>query len=320
MSGVMSPRPNLGPRPHLGYTESLIDRAAERRLDTAWLDACLQDARTRSYVIGGEMIVLKKRDSLHDPSFTPDEARALAPSTETIFLGLLDGAACFGTGISPASAEKLKERNDLFVIDLRSIAVQGLITPEHLPPLAEAKAMLHWHARHRFCSNCGAKTDMVDAGWKRACPACKVEHFPRTDPVAIMLAVRGDRGLLGRSGRFAATMWSCLAGFVEPGEALEDAVRREILEEAGIKCGRVKYLYSQPWPFPMSLMNGCMAEALDENIKMDTNELVDCRWFTKDECAAMLMRQHPDGLTCPPPVAIAHHIIRTWVESDGEFF
>jgi NAD+ diphosphatase len=266
------------------------------------------------------MVVLKKGDGLHDPAFTPDEARALAPATETVFLGLLDGAARFGNGITSASAEALKTRDDLFVIDLRSIAVQGLAPAEHLPPLAEAKAMLHWHARHRFCSNCGVKTDVVDAGWKRACPACKVEHFPRTDPVAIMLAVHGNRGLLGRSGRFAATMWSCLAGFVEPGESLEDAVRRETLEEAGIKCGRVKYLYSQPWPFPMSLMNGCLAEALNDDIKMDQNELVDCRWFTKDECAAMLMRKHPDGLTCPPPVAIAHHIIRTWVESDGELF
>ena len=172
MSGVMSPRPNLGPKPHLGYTHSLIDRAAERRLDTAWLGASLKEPRTQTYVIGGEMIVLKKRDSLHDPSFTPDEARALAPSTEMVFLGLLDGAARFGAGISQANAETLKQRNDLFVIDLRSIAVQGIVAPEHLPPLAEAKAMLHWHARHRFCSNCGAKTDMVDAGWKRACPAC----------------------------------------------------------------------------------------------------------------------------------------------------
>ena len=320
MSRPMSPRPNLGPKPHLGYTQSLIDRVAERRLDAAWLEACQHATRTRCYVIGGELIVLKKGDSMHDPAFTPDEARALAPATETVFLGLFDGAPRFGNGITPASAEALKARDDLFVIDLRSIAVQGLAPPEHLPPLAEAKAMLHWHARHRFCSNCGVKTDVVDAGWKRGCPACKVEHFPRTDPVAIMLTVRGDRGLLGRSGRFAATMWSCLAGFVEPGELLEDAVRRETLEEAGIKCGRVKYLYSQPWPFPMSLMNGCLAEALNDDIKMDANELVDCRWFTKDECAAMLMRKHPDGLTCPPPVAIAHHIIRTWVESDGELF
>ena len=320
MSGVMPPRPDLGPKPHLGYTRSLIDRVAERRLNSAWLQARMAETATRTYVIGTEMIVLKKGGGLHDPAFTPDEARALAPNTEQVFLGLLDGAARFGTGIATADAEALKARGDLVVTDLRSIAIQGLVAPDHLPPLAEAKAMLHWHARHRYCSNCGVKSDLVDAGWKRACPACKVEHFPRTDPVAIMLAVRGDRGLLGRSGRFAATMWSCLAGFVEPGESIEDAVRRETLEEAGIRCGRVRYLYSQPWPFPMSLMNGCLAEALNDDIKMDANELVDCRWFTKDECAAMLVRQHPDGLTCPPPVAIAHHIIRTWVESDGELF
>jgi NAD+ diphosphatase len=114
-------------------------------------------------------------------------------------------------------------------------------------------------------------------------------------------------------------MWSCLAGFVEPGEAIEDAVRRETLEEAGIRCGRVKYLFSQPWPFPMSLMIGCHAEALNDNIRMDDNELVDARWFTKDEMAAMLMRQHPEKLTTPPPVAIAHHIIREWVENGAAF-
>ena len=224
------------------------------------------------------------------------------------------------SALTQANAEALKARSDLFVIDLRSIAIQGLVAADHLPPLAEAKAMLHWHARHRFCSNCGAATDMVDAGWKRACAACKAEHFPRTDPVVIMLAVRGDKGLLGRSGRFAATMWSCLAGFVEPGESVEDAVRRETLEEAGVKCGRVKYLFTQPWPFPMSLMIGCHAEALNDDIQMDANELVDCRWFSKDECAAMLMRKHPEGLTCPPHVAIAHHIIRDWVESDRDLF
>jgi NAD+ diphosphatase len=316
----MSPRPDLGPRPRLGYTQSLIDRAADKRLDTAWLAARMTDPRTRGYVIGGELIVLKNGGGVHDPAFTPDEARALAPVTETVFLGLIDGAARFGIGIAPASAEALKARNDLVIIDLRSIAIQGLVGADHLPPLAEAKAMLHWHARHRFCSNCGAATDMVECGWKRACPACKAEHFPRTDPVVIMLAVRGDRGLLGRSGRFAATMWSCLAGFAEPGEAIEDAVRRETLEEAGIRCGRVRYLFSQPWPFPMSLMIGCHAEALNDDITMDANELVGARWFSKDECAAMLMRKHPEGLTCPPPVAIAHHIIREWVESDGALF
>jgi NAD+ diphosphatase len=316
----MSPRPDLGPRPHLGYTQSPIDRAAERRLDPGWVASCLNDSDARAYVIGGESIVLKKGDGLHDPAFTPDEAQALGAATETVFLGLLEGAPRFGIGIAPASAEALKERGELIVIDLRSIATQGLAPPDHLPPLAEAKAMLHWHARHRFCSNCGAQTDLVDAGWKRTCPACKAEHFPRTDPVVIMLAVRGNRGLLGRSGRFAATMWSCLAGFVEPGEAIEDAVRRETLEEAGIRCGRVKYLSSQPWPFPMSLMIGCHAEALNGDIRMDDKELVAARWFTKDEMAAMLMRRHPDKLTTPPPVAIAHHIIRDWVERDDAIF
>ena len=310
----------LGPRPRLGYTASLIDRAAERRFDDAWLAGCMTDSRTLAYVIGGELIVLKKRGNGFDPTFAPDEARALAPVAETVFLGLIDGAARFGIGIKQASAEVLKVRNDLHVIDLRSIAIQGLVETDHLPPLAEAKAMLHWHARHRFCSNCGVATDLVDGGWKRACPACKVEHFPRTDPVVIMLAVRGDRGLLGRSGRFAATMWSCLARFAEPGEAIEDAVRRETLEEAGINCGRVKYLFSQPWPFPMSMMIGCHAEALNDDIRMDANELVAARWFSKAELAAMLMRKHPEGLTCPPPVAIAHHIIRSWVESEHAIF
>ena len=313
-------RPELGPKPHLGYTASLIERVAERRSDTAWLAGQHADAHTRGYVIGHELIVLKKGGDIHDPLFTPAEAKALGPVNETVFLGLMNGAARFGVGITQACAEALKARSDLFVIDLRSIAIQGLVAADHLPPLAEAKAMLHWHARHRFCSNCGAATDMVDAGWKRACPACKAEHFPRTDPVVIMLAVRGDKGLLGRSGRFAATMWSCLAGFVEPGESAEDAVRRETLEEAGVKCGRVRYLFTQPWPFPMSLMIGCHAEALTDDIQMDANELVDCRWFSKDECAAMLMRKHPEGLTCPPHVAIAHHIIRDWVESDCDIF
>jgi NAD+ diphosphatase len=265
------------------------------------------------------MIVLKKRDSLHDPAFTPDDARALAPSTEAIFLGLMGGAARFGTGISQASAEALKERNDLLVIDLRSIAVQGLVAPEHLPPLAEAKAMLHWHARHRFCSNCGAPTNVTQCGWRRDCPHCKAEHFPRTDPVVIMLAVKGDRCVLGRSPRFVQNMWSCLAGFIEPGEGIADAVRRETREEAGIECGRVKFFDAQPWPFPTSLMMGAHAEALSDQIVVDRDELEDARWFSRDEVASMLMRKHPQGLTCPPGVAIAYHIMRAWVE-DGVSF
>jgi len=314
------PRPDLGPKPRLGYTQSPIERGAERRTDSAWLAAAAADTRALCYVIGGEQIILKKNGSTFDAAFSLSNARALGPATETVFLGLLAEAPRFGIGIEPSTAEALKSRSDLLVIDLRSIAVQSLVGADHLPPLAEAKALLNWHAKHRFCSNCGAATQVLQSGWKRDCAACKVEHFPRTDPVVIMLAVDGDRCVLGRSGRFVSTMWSCLAGFVEPGEAIEDAVRREIREEVGISCGRVDYFASQPWPFPSSLMIGCHAQALSHDIVVDREELEGARWFDREEIAAMLLRRHPDGLTTPPPVAIAHHIIRSWLEGERGTF
>jgi NAD+ diphosphatase len=311
----MPSRPDLGPKPHLGYTASLIDRAAHRRGEAATL---MGDRHAGAYIIGGEMIITRKGAAGGDPLFALAEAQAIAATAarECVLLGFRDGVPQFGLAIGKEAAESLKAHDDFLVTDLRSIAVQGLVAPEHLPPLAEAKALLAWHARHRFCPNCGSPTDLAEAGWKRICPACKTEHFPRTDPVVIMLAVRGEQCLLGRSARFASAMWSCLAGFVEPGENIEEAVRREVHEEAGITCGRVAYLASQPWPFPMSLMIGCHAEALDHDIKVDTAELEGARWFDRDEIALMLLRKHPDGLGTPPPVAIAHHIIRAWVEGD----
>jgi len=307
----MSPRPDLGPKPHLGYTASLIDRAAHRRLDAK---ALAEDTRAGAYVVGGEMIITRKRDGGGDPLFGIDAAGALATAQESVFLGLADGVPRFGVGIGKDAAETLKARNDLLITDLRTIAVQGLVAPEHLPPLAEAKAMLHWHARHRFCSNCGAASMLVEAGWRRDCPACKATHFPRTDPVVIMLAIDGDRCLLGRQTRFVKGMWSCLAGFVEPGETIEEAVRRETREEAGITCGQVRYFATQPWPFPMSLMIGCHAEALTTDIAVDRSELEDARWFDREEAALMLLRRHPVKLGTPPAVAIAYHIIRAFVE------
>jgi NAD+ diphosphatase len=315
----MSPRPDLGPKPRLGYSQSRIERAAERRPDDAALAALAAAPHSGVYVIGGDLIVTKKGATLNDPLFTLREARAIAPATETVFLGLMDGAARFGYGIAPAAAEALKTRDEFLVTDLRMIAVQGLVEPDHLPPIAEAKAVLHWHARHRFCPNCGAATQPVHGGWKRDCAKCKAEHFPRTDPVVIMLAVDGERCLLGRSPRFLPSMWSCLAGFVEPGESIEDAVNRETREEAGIACGRVVYFRSQPWPFPTSLMIGCHAEALTHDIVVDHAELEDARWFSKTEVATMLLRKHPDGLITPAPFAIAHHIIRAWLEDEIGF-
>ena len=315
----MSSRLNLGPKPRLGYACSRIERAAELRTDQAALGKLAADPRAGAYVMGGEMIVARKAAPVSEPLFTLAEARALAPATETVFLGTVDGAPRFGVGIAPAAAEALKSRADFLITDLRSIAVQGLVDADHLPPIAEAKAVLHWHARHRFCPNCGAPTELADGGWKRNCPSCKAEHFPRTDPVVIMLAIDGDRCLLGRSPRFAPTMWSCLAGFMEPGESIEDAVHRETREEAGITCGRVAYYRSQPWPFPSSLMIGCHAEAVTRDIVVDKTELEDARWFDRAEIASMLLRQHPQGLTTPPPVAIAHHIIRAWMDGEVRF-
>jgi NAD+ diphosphatase len=319
ISAPMSSRPDLGPKPRLGYAQSRLERFAELRADDAAIARLAGEPRAGAYVVGGDLIVMKKGADLNDPLFTMDEARALGSASETVFLGSLESAPRFGHGIEPAAADALRSRDGFHVTDLRSIAVQGLVEPEHLPPIAEAKAVLHWHARHRFCPNCGAATQAVQAGWRRDCPKCEALHFPRTDPVVIMLAVDGDHCLLGRSPRFVPTMWSCLAGFVEPGEAIEDAVRRETREEAGIACGRVVYFASQPWPFPSSLMIGCHAQALTRDIVVDHEELEDARWFGKGEIVTMLMRRHPDGLTTPPPVAIAHHIIRAWLEDEIGF-
>ena len=312
----MSPRLDLGPKPRLGYAGSTIERAAERRTDADAIAALAAAADARAYVIGGERVVLNKAAPVNQPLFTLAEARALGPVTETVFLGLADSAARFGIGLAPDTVKALQEHDQFLVTDLRAIAVQGLVAAEHLPPIAEAKAVLHWHLHHRFCANCGATTQAVLAGWRRDCPQCQAQHFPRTDPVVIMLAIRGERCLLGRSPRFMPNMWSCLAGFIEPGEAFEEAVRRETREEAGIITGRVRYFASQPWPFPMSLMIGCHTEALSETIVVDREELEDARWFTRQEVAQMLLRQHAQDLTTPPPMAIAHHIIRAWV--DGE--
>ena len=315
----MSPRPDLGSWPRLGYALSRVERVAEKRTDAETLRALETDAAARWYVVGGELVAMRKTAAGLDPLFERGEAQALGAVSPTIFLGLMNGGPRFALAIEPAAMEALKARDDFEISDLRSIAVRAMVDEEHLPPLAEGKSLLIWHSRRRFCSNCGGETRSVDAGWRRDCPNCKMQHFPRTDPVVIMLAIDGERCLLGRSGRFAANSWSCLAGFVEPGETIEEAVRREVHEEAGIVCGQVKYFRSQPWPFPSSLMIGCHAQALSRELTVDHNELEGARWFDREEVASMLARQHPEGLITPVPIAIAYHIIREWVENGGDF-
>jgi NAD+ diphosphatase len=313
----MPPRPDLGPWPCLGFAGSRIERAAELRADAAALAALERDPRSRFYLIGGEIVALQQASNGHDPLFERYQARDLDP-TEVVFVGLLDGAPRFAASLAPAAIAILQARSGIELIDLRSIAVRGLLENDHLCVLAEGKAVINWHVRHRYCPNCGAKTGPVEGGWRRDCPSCRALHFPRTDPVVIMLAIDGERCLLGRSHRFQSGMWSCLAGFVEPGETVEEAVRRETREEAGIVCGRVAYFASQPWPFPMSLMIGCYAQARSREIVIDKTELDDARWFDREEVALMLLGRHPQGLTAPMPHAIAHHILRAWVERDVE--
>jgi NAD+ diphosphatase len=180
-----------------------------------------------------------------------------------------------------------------------------------------AKSIVTWHQRHGYCANCGTRTAMKEGGWKRDCPNCRTEHFPRTDPVVIMLVTSEEKVLLGRQKQFPPGMYSCLAGFVEVAETIEDAVRREIFEESGIRCTDVDYYMTQPWPYPSSLMIGCTARAINEDIVVDRAELEDARWFNRTEATLMLKRQHPDGLAGPHPFAIAHHLLGSWVHGGG---
>lgn len=177
--------------------------------------------------------------------------------------------------------------------------------------VAHARSLIDWHQRHGFCANCGGTTELEKAGYARRCNGCGHEHFPRTDPVVIMLAVHGDSVLLGRQPRFPKGFLSALAGFVEPGESLEEAVRRELQEEAGIKTGRVAYVASQPWPFPSSLMVGAFAEALTTDINLDDEELEEARWVSRAEVVAAI--EGTGSFMMPPPLAIAHTLLATWV-------
>ncbi len=294
--------------PPLAYTHSAFERAAHLRPQATDL---LDDSRARACLLGGEMVALKSAGELY---FPVEEARAWSRG-KPIFLGLEEGAPRFAFSFDPARVEEL-EGAGLVVQGLRAIAAEGLLPAGMLGGLACAKALLAWHGRHRFCSNCGARTQMADSGWRRDCPSCGGQHFPRTDQAVIMLVVEGERCLLGRSPHFRPGMYSCLAGFVEPGETFEEAVRRETREEAGIQTANVRYLACQPWPFPMSLMIGCIAEAVSETITMDPAELEDVRWFTRDEVMSMVNGTHPEGIFVPGPEAIARHLVQAFL--DGE--
>jgi NAD+ diphosphatase len=299
--------------PPLGYaTNPLLRHGAER--DPEALSRALADPTTAMVLLAGDTPIIRAGTPGTGLLSTGDIVRAAAHQ-EQVFLGSLEARPVVGTLAAPEIADLFKDDPAYVVTDLRSIAMQGLVPVEELGILAMAKSLLDWHRRHRFCANCGSPTALSQAGFRRDCPACGTQHFPRTDPVVIMMITRGERCLLGRQARFVTGSYSCLAGFLEPGETIEDAVRRETFEEAGVRVGKVCYALSQPWPFPSSIMIGCRGEALTEEITMDREELEDARWFSREEVRLMLARQHPDGLIVPPPVAIAHHLVRQWAEA-----
>lgn len=306
----------LFPLGHPAFISNVLDRAAHLRFNDEKLFALEGKSSSRAYVVYRDSLVTKKEGDGQRALLTIDEALKFGANPGTIFLGLRDGDAVFGMGISAPAAEKLLTRDDVAVSELRGMAMQGVVPPEQLSAVAMAKSLVSWHQRHGFCANCGAKSSMAEGGWKRVCPSCKTEHFPRTDPVVIMLVEKGDKCLLGRQKQFPPGMYSCLAGFVEAAETIEDAVKREIFEESGIRCTDVTYYMTQPWPYPSSLMIGCSARATSDEITVDKMELEDARWFDRDEAMLMWKREHPDGLAGPHPFAIAHHLLGRWLHPD----
>jgi NAD+ diphosphatase len=299
-----------------------LDRGAGLRKDAAALAGLLREGRVLPVWRGKPLC-----DGGAGLGWVGAESAVLAGAGPAVFLGMDDGVARFAADIShwapeagaaaveggffDATEQRHPALDDRFAfLELRG--VMTLLTAREAELAATAKAVLHWHRSHGFCATCGAATVMEAGGWQRACPACGAQHFPRTDPVVIMLITRGNRVLVGRNANWPEGMYSLLAGFVEPGETLEAAVRREVFEEAGVRVGAVRYLASQPWPFPASLMFGCAGEALDEAIRLDPDELEDAVWVTREEMVAAMAGRHP-RIRPARKGAIAHFLIANWL-------
>ena len=295
------------------YSSSPLDRIAARREDPDWIAEKLKDPETLFVPVWRTKNLVRNTDDGNPEAVYISGATAHSLRMEQdgpwAFLGILDDRAVFAIDISATDdpVPLLPESVGTFV-DLRSVG-WGVPRPE-ASVLAHARGLLHWRQRHKFCGVCGNACEIKSSGHMMQCTVCNTQHFPRTDPAVIMLVHRGDKALLGHSTRFPrATMYSTLAGFVEPGETLEEAVRREVLEESGIQTGDIHYHSSQPWPFPGNIMLGFYAEALSEEITIDPEELKDARWFTRDE-----MRncdQH--GFALPRVDSIARRLIEDWI-------
>jgi len=301
----------------MSFLGNTLDRRSTRRGDKAYLGALLNQPETEIVLSTARTLVFQSGESLK-PGHPLDAAKALgADTSEMVFLGLRagTGTALFATTLSQDD-EELAARDDLQLIDLRTLALQNALPPEDMGALAQARALIHWHRTHRFCSRCGEKTVMAEAGYRRDCPSCEATHFPRTDPCVIMLITdaAGERALLGRPARLPEGIYTTLAGFMEPGETIEQAVRRETLEESGIKVGNVQLVSNQPWPFPANLMLGCVGMATSSEIEIEDDELEACKWCDRAEVRQMISRTHPEEHLIPPSISIAYELITGWLE------
>ena len=294
-----------------------LNRASEKRTDPNWIESKRRDPsslilpmwRLQPFLLGSEQSGPPIELGLMRPGVADSLAEAGALC---IFLGLDGDRAVFALDVSdapdPANVGPLAGLG--YFRDARIAA--STVSLKDAAIIGQAKAMIDWHQRHGFCPRCGAPTRLMDAGYRRLCGKCNGEHFPRVDPVVIMLATEGDACLVGRGKQFPPGMFSALAGFVEPGETVEEAVRRELMEEASVKVGEVTYYATQPWPFPSSLMIGCFAKAYSRDAKVDENELAEVRWIERSLARDLIEGKQVDGLRVPPPIAIAYHLIKTW--------
>ena len=305
MTLILARRPNI-------YSGSPLDRAGHLRDDAAWIAAALANPETLFVPIWrARTLVVDTPGGIEAVMLSNAAAAAVRDvGGPWAFLGLMDGTPVFTIDASTAQdSTTLVPYAVGHFEDLRFLA--GRLSPNDAAILAHARGLMHWRTKHRFCGVCGAPCEPRSAGHAMVCTSCGTTHFPRTDPAVIMLVHRDDRALLGHSQRFpSTTMYSTLAGFVEPGETLEEAVAREVLEESAIRTGRVTYHSSQPWPFPANIMVGFYAEALTEDITIDTTELRDARWFTRAE-----LRDHERlGFSLPRPDSIARRLIEDWMD------
>ena len=296
------------------FSGSPIDRADHQRRDAAWIAERLERDDSR-FVALWRLNVLVIQGSDASVAWATNAVRdSMNPDVKEVFLGLWDDIAYFAADIS--SLEKPEESLGATGVakfeDVRMAAAR--LPYEQAAIVAHARSRTDWHARHPYCPACGGKTIPRSGGANRLCKTCDAEHFPRTDPVAIAVVTHGDRCLLGRQRGWPGNMYSALAGFIESGETLEEAVRREIAEESGVVVGEVRYVASQPWPFASSLMIGCRAEALDDAIEVDTVELEDASWFERERVQRALLGDATADLSVPPPMAIANYLLQSWID------